>query len=285
MSLGPAQRPGTSSTAQLGGGPMQACRVRPATRWTGAGLPPHFLQRSPATTLLNGGSRRSRGRRTGMTTLRPWHRLQLVSMRQSGQSLSRWWMLKSGGCTWPGWDFGANGARTRLRYRVSSSANVAQSRLASLTSSAAAWREATHCDATATSAWGALPERVRNFLGGAWGQDSVRQILVSLEVLDCCIEERLQSPRVRQPLLVAREVERAVDRDPIRAVLDRQAFDGHGRCVVGEGRELGHGRLLSAEHRFQQATRPALSWAAPPRAVPAWCRCQGRLNPSLTSNP
>src|SRR5205823_2030995 len=69
-----------------------------------------------------------------------------------------------------------------------------------------------------------------------------RQLLLGLKMLHRLIQDGLERQRVRQALLVASEVERAVDRDAVGAVLDGEAADRHGGRVVRKGNELGHGR-------------------------------------------
>src|SRR5688572_21049236 len=55
--------------------------------------------------------------------------------------------------------------------------------------------------------------------------DLVRQVLLGLKGLDHLIEHRFEHLGMFEPSLVASEIDAAVDRNPVRPVLDRQVTD------------------------------------------------------------
>ena len=70
-----------------------------------------------------------------------------------------------------------------------------------------------------------LLKRVCHLVRYVGWRDLVRQVLLGLQDLDHLIEHRLEHPGMFEPSLVAGEIDAAVDRDPVRPVLDRQVTD------------------------------------------------------------
>src|SRR5690349_8096102 len=68
----------------------------------------------------------------------------------------------------------------------------------------------------------------------------VGQVLLGLQRPHHAVEQGLQLARVRQPPLVAGQVETAVDRDPVSPVLDREPADAQAVALVGEGLDGRH---------------------------------------------
>jgi hypothetical protein len=75
----------------------------------------------------------------------------------------------------------------------------------------------------------------------------VRQLLLAFQNLNHPVEHRLEHSGVFEPGLVAGQVDAAVDRDPVRPVLDRQVPESERLAVIREGRNgLRHDGSLSA---------------------------------------
>jgi hypothetical protein len=93
----------------------------------------------------------------------------------------------------------------------------------------------------------ALLKRVCHLVRCVGWRDLVRQVLLGLKGLDHLIEHRLEHPGMFEPGLVAGEVDAAVDRNPVRPVLDRQVTDPERLGFVRERRDgLLHDGVLIA---------------------------------------
>ena len=68
-------------------------------------------------------------------------------------------------------------------------------------------------------------------------RDLVRQVPLAFQNLNHPVEHRLEHPGMFEPGLVAGEVDCAVERDPVRPVLDRQVTDPQRLGFVREQRD------------------------------------------------
>src|SRR3954467_2533409 len=123
----------------------------------------------------------------------------------------------------------------------------------------------------------ALLKRICHLVRYVGWRDLVRQVLLALKGLDHLVEHRLEQTSMFEPSLVAGEVDVAVDRDPVRPVLDRQVTDTERLGLIGERRDgLFHDGSLSARtasvcpewYPRSQASRSA-SGACPIASAPA----------------
>src|SRR3954467_11805651 len=93
----------------------------------------------------------------------------------------------------------------------------------------------------------ALLKRICHLVRYVGRRDLVRQVLLALKGLDHLVEHRLEQTGMFEPSLVAGEVDVAVDRDPVRPVLDRQITNAERFALAREGRDnLFHDGSLNA---------------------------------------